>query len=58
METEGVKVETGSQWRETLTEYMGKQGEAYEKNRTRNYNRKPKQREIKGSLSEVLQYWN
>lgn len=51
-------METGSQWREALTEYMGKQGEAYEKNRTRNYNRKPKQREIKGSLSEVLQYWN
>ena len=31
METEGVKVEIGSQWREELTEYMGKLGEAYEK---------------------------
>lgn len=33
---------------------MGKLGEAYEKNRIRNYNGKPKQREIKGSVYAEL----
>lgn len=33
---------------------MGKLGEAYEKNRIRNYSGKPKQREIKGSVYAEL----
>lgn len=53
-----------SKWRqgvnggESRLNTIGKLGEACEKSRTRNYNGKPKQREIKSSLYEVLQYWN